>query len=65
MSAAEDRAPRAPGESPTPHALPFYCPYCGEQDIRPGPERATYHCRTCDRLWRLEYKRLGVPEQSD
>lgn len=42
-------------------AQPFYCPYCGEQDIRPGPEERTYHCRTCDRLWHLEYRRLGVP----
>jgi len=52
----------ASGEgAPTPHATPYYCPYCGEQDIRPGEEDRTYHCRTCDRLWKLEFRRLGVP----
>ena len=51
--------PEQSGESPTPRAQPYYCPYCGEQDLRPGEEHGTYHCRTCDRLWRLEFKRLG------
>jgi hypothetical protein len=46
-------------ESGTQRAQPYYCPYCGEQDLRPGEEQATYHCRTCDRLWKLEFVRLG------
>jgi transcription elongation factor Elf1 len=49
------------GDSPTPRAQPYYCPYCGEQDIRPGDEHGTYHCATCDRLWKLEFRRLGAP----
>ena len=49
------------GESPTPRAQPYYCPYCGEQDIRPAEEPGTYHCNTCDRLWKLEFRRLGAP----
>jgi ribosomal protein L37AE/L43A len=49
------------GDSPTPRAQPYYCPYCGEQDIRPGEETGTYHCRTCDRVWKLEFRRLGAP----
>lgn len=57
---SSDAAP-PPGESPTPHAQPFYCPYCGEQDIRPGEESGTYHCRTCDRVWKLQFRRLGAP----
>lgn len=48
-----------PGGSGTQRAQPFYCPYCGEQDLRLGEEQATYHCRTCDRLWKLEFVKLG------
>lgn len=46
----------------TARAQPFYCPYCGEQDIRPGPEERTYECRTCTRTWRLEYVGTGGKE---
>lgn len=55
---SETAAKERMGESPTPRAQPYYCPYCGEQDLRPADERSTYHCRTCDRLWRLEFTRL-------
>jgi transposase-like protein len=40
-------------------AQPFYCPYCGEQDIRPAEQDKTYRCKTCDRTWKLEYVQLG------
>jgi len=43
-------------------AQPFYCPYCGEQDIRPTGQERAYHCRTCDRTWSLRYERLGEQE---
>lgn len=49
----------------TAHAQPFYCPYCGEQDIRPAADERTYHCRTCDRLWALTYLRLGNPDEQE
>lgn len=51
------------GAEGTARAQPFYCPYCGEQDIRPASEQRVYHCRTCDRLWELRYLRLGNPEE--
>ncbi len=47
------------------HAQPFFCPYCGEQDIRPGAEERTYHCEVCDRLWALTYLRLGNPIEEE
>lgn len=47
--------------SATPRAQPFYCPYCGEQDIRPATEGG-YHCRVCDRRWDLSYLGLGTAE---
>ena len=36
-------------------AQPFYCPYCAEQDLRPGEQHGTYHCLTCDRVFGLKY----------
>jgi hypothetical protein len=44
-------------DSPTPRAVPFYCPFCGEQDIRPA-EPSGYLCEVCDRRWELRL--LGV-----
>ncbi|MFN2615392.1 MAG: hypothetical protein ABR552_11330 [Actinomycetota bacterium] len=46
----------------TAHASPFYCPYCGEQDIRPTAEERTFWCRTCDRVWTLRFMALGNRE---
>ncbi len=40
-------------------AAPFYCPYCGEEDIRPeGEGHGDWRCSSCARLWRLKY--LGL-----
>ena len=44
-------------ESATPRAVPFYCPFCGEQEIRPA-DPTGYHCDVCDRRWELRL--LGV-----
>jgi transposase-like protein len=44
-------------ESATPRAVPFYCPFCGEQDIRPA-DPSGYRCDVCDRRWELRL--LGV-----
>jgi len=44
--------------SETPRMQPFYCPYCGEQDIRLA-EPAGYHCRVCDRRFELTFVGLG------
>jgi transposase-like protein len=42
-------------DTPTPrHAPPFYCPYCGEENIRPhGQESSEYRCGSCLRVWNL------------
>jgi len=49
--------------SPTPRAVPFYCPFCGEQDIRPG-EGGGYECAVCDRTWEVRLTQVG-PGASD
>ena len=33
-------------------AAPFYCPYCGDEDLRPVEEDpAAWSCRACARLF--------------
>ncbi|GLW64183.1 hypothetical protein Arub01_24270 [Actinomadura rubrobrunea] len=39
-------------------AAPFYCPYCGEEDLRPHEEDGTWACGDCLRVFRLAF--LGV-----
>lgn len=37
-------------------AMPFHCPYCGEEDLRPaGPTPGGYDCRGCARRFELRY----------
>jgi hypothetical protein len=43
----------------TARAAPFYCPYCGEEDLRPdGEGHGDWRCGFCARLFRLKY--LGL-----
>ncbi len=47
----------------TGHAPPFYCPYCGEEDIRPDAEgHGQWRCEACLRAWSLRF--LGVTRPS-
>jgi transposase-like protein len=44
------------------HAPPFYCPYCGEEDIRPfGETAAQYRCADCLRVWTLRLVGTTTP----
>jgi transposase-like protein len=36
-------------------AAPFYCPYCGEQELEPFGERSGYVCNSCDRSFELKF----------
>ncbi len=47
----------------SPRAQAFYCPYCGEQDLRPVDAERSYHCRTCDRTFTLEFVSTGAPKE--
>jgi predicted RNA-binding Zn-ribbon protein involved in translation (DUF1610 family) len=47
------------------HAAPFYCPYCGDEDIRPFGERhGDWRCGACRRVWALRYVGLARPDAS-
>ncbi|MFH8220458.1 hypothetical protein ACH4C2_19205 [Streptomyces sp. NPDC018057] len=40
-------------------AAPFYCPYCGEEDLRPGEQgHGAWECGACNRAFRLKF--LGL-----
>ncbi|MFE0188562.1 hypothetical protein [Streptomyces sp. NPDC059008] len=49
-------------------AAPFYCPYCGDEDLRPSEEGsvrgegAAWECRACSRAFRLKF--LGLLSRS-
>ena len=40
-------------------AAPFYCPYCGEEDLEPHGEAGGYHCASCDRRFHVRFVGLG------
>jgi hypothetical protein len=47
----------------TGHAPPFYCPYCGDEDIRPFGERhGDWRCGACQRVWALRYVGVARPD---
>ncbi|NJQ06733.1 hypothetical protein [Streptomyces lonarensis] len=40
-------------------AAPYYCPYCGEEDLRPSEEgHGAWECPDCNRAFRLKF--LGL-----
>ena len=50
----------------TERAVPFYCPYCGDEDLRPaedGPHGAWY-CAACLRMFALKMIGIGVPSSA-
>lgn len=48
-----------------PHAPPFHCPFCGEEDIRPhGEDPGQWRCGSCTRVWKLSFVGLA-PAASD
>jgi ribosomal protein L37AE/L43A len=42
--------------------VPFFCPYCGEEDLRPaGAEAGEWECGACARSFRLAFVALTRP----
>jgi transposase-like protein len=43
-------------------AVPYYCPYCGEEDLRPEPEpRAAWRCVGCTRVFVVRFVGRSMP----
>lgn len=46
----------------TQRAVPFYCPYCGDEDLQPYGERdGAWWCQSCRRAWALSLIGTGTP----
>ncbi|SDR29890.1 hypothetical protein SAMN04489764_4912 [Thermostaphylospora chromogena] len=41
-------------------AVPFHCPYCGEEDLEPHEDAGGWYCRACARAFRLKFLGIGV-----
>ena len=42
-------------------AVPFYCPYCGDEDLVPdGPSGGAWICRSCTRHFTLSFTGMGL-----
>jgi hypothetical protein len=40
-------------------AAPFYCPYCGDEDLRPSDAgHGTWECASCNRAFALSFRGL-------
>jgi transposase-like protein len=44
----------------TQRAIPFYCPYCGEEDLEPQEQDGEWRCRSCIRSFQLRFAGTGV-----
>ncbi|MGH4008221.1 MAG: Insertion element protein [Pseudonocardiaceae bacterium] len=43
-------------------AVPFYCPYCGEEDLRPEEQpHAAWRCADCQRVFVVHMVGLVAP----
>jgi ribosomal protein L37AE/L43A len=54
----------------TERAVPFYCPYCGEEDLRPAEQtervpHGAWYCAACLRTFALKMIGIGIPDMSE
>ena len=42
-------------------SVPFYCPYCGEEDLEPVGEHGGWWCLSCNRRFVLRADGTGPP----
>ncbi|MGH3274584.1 MAG: hypothetical protein ACRDNZ_09750 [Streptosporangiaceae bacterium] len=46
--------------------VPFFCPYCGEETLRPaGPEAGDWECGACARGFQLRFVGVLHPPAHD
>ncbi|GAA2070133.1 hypothetical protein GCM10009821_03790 [Aeromicrobium halocynthiae] len=47
-------------------AVPFHCPFCGDEDLRPhGESHGQWECRSCLRAFKLNFIGLLNPATTD
>ena len=46
--------------------VPFFCPYCGEESLRPsGPDAGQWECAACARGFQLKFAGVLRPSSAD
>jgi ribosomal protein L37AE/L43A len=46
--------------------VPFFCPYCGEETLRPaGPDAGEWECGSCARSFQLHFVGVLRPPARD
>jgi transposase-like protein len=46
--------------------VPFYCPYCGDENLRPaGPTAGSWRCGACARAFELRFAGVAATGQAD
>ena len=44
--------------------VPFYCPYCGDEDLRPaGADGGAWRCGACARAFELRFAGVAPADQ--
>jgi transposase-like protein len=42
--------------------VPFFCPYCGEEELRPaGSQPGSWDCQSCRRGFQLKFAGVSSP----
>jgi transposase-like protein len=50
----------------TERATPFYCPYCGDEDLRPQEEpHAAWLCTGCRRVFTVKFAGLNLATEHE
>jgi ribosomal protein L37AE/L43A len=45
-------------------AVPYYCPYCGDEDLQPYADKhGAWWCQSCRRAWSLSMIGIGTPSR--
>jgi hypothetical protein len=70
MSGGPQSTGAAAGETPQ-RAVPYHCPFCAEEDLRPvesgavpGLTRGGWHCRSCLRVFSVAFHGIHQPAGS-
>lgn len=43
-------------------ATPYYCPFCGDEDLRPAEEDRAWLCGACRRVFTVNFLGIRLPE---
>ncbi|HET7014304.1 MAG TPA: hypothetical protein VFI65_10360 [Streptosporangiaceae bacterium] len=56
---SDDGGGSGSGGSGSERQVPFFCPYCGDESLRPsGPEAGGWSCGSCARSFKLSFAGL-------